>query len=332
MLSLLLFACANKAPTAEITEAPAAEPASAMRAELVVEGKLDERISTEPAELVLFYGGEHKGSMETCGCPKRPRGSLPRLMSYLEASRGANPDVPDVLLHGGYWLEDAMGLDGGLRKDVPVMNQWMLQGMEALDVDVANLSFQDLPGIDPLDELPDWAVSANVTASHGAPAPQPWRVLDRGGVKVGVTAITQQGMTFVMTPDYAVTDPLEGGRAALEAMKSEADVLVLMAFQAPEAAKALAEEFPELDIVIDVNMHREFYEPFTINNAVWVRSHYQTQRLGELRLRLDGGDIVGVLDRKIDLDPQVPDQSELMALVKAARKELAAVQEELYGP
>jgi len=331
MLSLFLFACASKAPVPEVTAAVEEAP-SAMRAELVVEGKVHERVSTEPAELVLFYGGEHKGSMETCGCPKRPRGSLPRLMSYLEASREANPGVPDLLLHGGYWLEDAMGLDGGLRDDVPVMNAWMLQGMDAIAVDVANLSFQDLPGVDPLEAMPEWAVSANVQAADGAPAPAPYRLIERGGVTVGVTAITQQGMTFVMTPDYTITDPVAGGRAALESMKGEADVLVLMAFQAPEAAKALAEEFPELDIVVDVNMHREFYEPFTINNAVWVRSHYQTQRLGELRLRLDGGDVIGVLDRKIDLDPQVPDQSELMGLVKQARKELAAVQEELYGP
>jgi len=213
-----------------------------------------------------------------------------------------------------------------------VMNEWMLQGMEALNVDVANLSFQDLPGVDPLEALPEWAVSANITSAEGTPAPAPYRLLERGDVTVGVTAITQQGMTFVVTPDFTITDPIEGGRAALEAMKDKADVLVLMAFQAPEAAKALAEEFPELDIVIDANMHREFYQPFTINNAVWVRSHYQTQRLGELRLTLDGGDVVGVLDRKIDLDPEVPDQSELMALVKQARKELTAVQEELYGP
>ncbi len=324
MLSLLL-ACA-KAPEVQPL------PAEALRAELVVEGRLKDRVSAEPADLVLFYGGEHKGSMETCGCPRRPRGSLARLASYIEASTAAG-EAPALLLHGGYWLEDAMGLDGELREDVPIMNRWMIEGMEAAGVEVANLSFQDLPGVDPLERMPDWVVSANIQAAAGAPAPARYRILEAGGLRVGVTGITAPGMTFVETPDYSVGDPVAGGLAALEELAPQVDVLVLLSFQAPQAAKALAEAVPELDVVIDTNMHREFYQPFTVGDAVWVRSHYQTQRLGELRLRLDGeGRIAGALDRKIDLDPQIPDDPEIAALARRARKELEAVQEVIYGP
>ena len=48
--------------------------------------------------------------------------------------------------------------------------------------------------------------------------------------------------------------------------------------------------------------------------------------------QLTDGAVTGVLDRKIDLDPQVPDQPELMDLLEEARAELSEVQEALYGP
>ena len=317
---MALAACARPPPPA----------LTAARSELIVEGRLKDRVSAQPADAVIYYAGEHKGSLETCGCPKRPRGSLPRLAAYLEASREASPGVPDALVHGGYWLEDSMGFDGGLREDVPVMNRWMIEGLGALGVDAANLSFQDLPGVLGLEAMPPWVVSANVTAVGDAPAPAPYVVSARGGLKIGVTGITAEGMTFVPTPEYAIGDPVAGALAALAALEGEADLLVLLAFQSPEAARQIAEQSPALDVVVDTSMHREFYEPLTVHRAVWVRSHYQTMRLGELRLQEEGGYVTGAFDRKIDLDPEVPDDAAQKAIMKDARKELEGVQAEMY--
>jgi 2',3'-cyclic-nucleotide 2'-phosphodiesterase (5'-nucleotidase family) len=317
---LTLAACAKPPP-------PALEGA---RSELIVEGKLKDRVSAAPADAVIYYAGEHQGSMETCGCPKRPRGSLPRLASYLEASRAASPGVPDVLVHGGYWFEDSMGFDGALREDVPLMNAWMLQGMEAVGVDAANLSFQDLPGVLELDALPPWVVSANVTAVGDAPTPARFVVIERGDMKIAVTGITDVGMTFILTPQYVVGDPVAGALAALEEMAGAADVLVLLAFQSAAAAREIAEQSDALDVVVDTSMHREFYEPLTVNRAVWVRSHYQTMRLGELRLGVDDGHVTGAFDRKIDLDPEVPDDPALKKMMREAREALEVVQAEIY--
>ena len=325
---LLALGCASKAPPSP----PPAPSAPEGNAELVIEGPLETRVSTWEADLVLFYGGETKGSVETCGCPKRPRGSISRMQAYLRASRAQNTGVPDVLLHGGYLFEDAMGLDGGLRADVPVLNTWMRKGVEALGIDVVNVAYVDLPGFQALDTAPAWGVSANVQGPEGR-SPSSGRLLDADGVKVGVTGITASGMTFVETPDYAVTEPVQAAVTALQDLAGQgADVLVLLAYDAPAAAKEIAARVPELDVVIDTAMHREFYEPFVEGSAVWVRSHYQTMRLGELRLKLDGGRVVGHLDRKIDLDPEVPDDPELFELVVASREAIGAAQEAVFGP
>ena len=45
-------------------------------------------------------------------------------------------------------------------------------------------------------------------------------------------------------------------------------------------------------------------------------------RIGELRLSLSGGRVTGAMDRKIDLDAAMPEQSELTAFARQARAEL----------
>ncbi|MCB9744459.1 MAG: hypothetical protein H6740_17810 [Alphaproteobacteria bacterium] len=327
MILSLLLACVPPPPP------PQAAPTFVEGGELITSGPVDERVSDAPADLVLFYGGEHKGSLETCGCPHRPRGSVTRMQSYLDAARAAQPDTPDLLLMGGYWLEDAQAPDGGLRADAPVMNRWMLEGLAAVKVDAANLTWHDVPGWLALEERPAWAVSANVVAAKpGAPAPPTTLVLEREGLRIGVVGVTSLGSTLGEVGGLRVVDGYRPAKEALLALAPQVDLLVLLSYQSTDIARALVEAVPELDVVIDTGTYRSFDAPILLGETIWVRSHYQTMRLGELRLlrREDGGWALG-LDRKIDLDPEVPDAPELEALMQAARDEIEATQRELFG-
>lgn len=326
--------CAPKVPGgtagAAASSAPA-RPPEALVGELAIDGPLAGRLSTSPADLVIFYGGEHKGSLETCGCPKRPRGSLSRLDAYVDASRAANPDVPSVLVNAGYWLQDAMGFDGKVREDVTIGNAWMVKGVRAVGWDALNVGYPDVAGLTTLapdDGPPLPLVSANVEG----PGIARWVIVDRGGVKVGITGITSAGETLTDIPGYTVNPPASAG-AVLDALAEEADVIVLLAYQATETAVKLAASRPTVDVVVDAALHREWQDPFyTPANAVWVASHLQTMRLGELRLDLDDGRVVGGLGRQIDLDPDMPDDPALLAMQKQARAELDVAQKALYGP
>jgi 2',3'-cyclic-nucleotide 2'-phosphodiesterase (5'-nucleotidase family) len=324
---LLVFACATRAP-----QPPAAASVPSSGAELAVSGPVESRVSTAQAELVLFYAGEHRGSLETCGCPTRPRGSITRMDSYLQASRAANPGQGDLLLHGGYWLEDPSGFEGLTRPDVPVMNRWMVSALEAVGLSAANVGVHDLPGLISLDAVPDWAVSANIVTAPGKAGPKRWVIVERDGLRVGVTGITSQGFTLTVSPDHQVLYPHEPAVEALRELAPQVDVLVLLAYQATDVAREIALAVPELDVVIDTNMHQAFYAPERVGEALWLRSHNQTMRLGELRLMAeDGGGVELVVDRKIDLDPEIPDSPRLAALVTQARDEIEAAQKLAFG-
>jgi 2',3'-cyclic-nucleotide 2'-phosphodiesterase (5'-nucleotidase family) len=332
-LAALLVACAPKpAPPAAATPAgpPIERPATrvALSSELVVEGPVAQRVSTSPADLVVYYGGEHKGSMETCGCPKRPRGSFARFSAYVQASRAANPGVPDLVVNAGYWLQDAMGFDGQLRTDLTLANRWMVDGSRALGWDALNVGYPDVAGLATLvpdGQAPLPLVSANVTG----PGVNRWVILDKGGVRVGVTGITAQGQLLSETPGFTIAPPQSAG-PVLDALAKEVDVVVLLAYQATDVAKALALEHP-VDVVIDAAMWRDYVDPAYAGGAAWVATSFQTMRLGELRLLVSDGAVVGGVARHVDLDPDVPDDPALAALTRKARVELDREQQAIYG-
>jgi 2',3'-cyclic-nucleotide 2'-phosphodiesterase (5'-nucleotidase family) len=294
--------------------------------ELAVEGPLKQRLSAAPADLVVFYAGEQKGSMETCGCPKRPRGSLARLDAYVDAARG---DTPAVLVNGGYWLEDAMGFEGQGRPDVALMNQWMLKGVAEGGWDALNVAPNDLAGLSALDPAA-WSGLPVVSANVSGPGIRPYVVVERGGHRVGITGIAGPGVTLSDTSRWTVSDPATVG-PVLEELAGKADVVVLLAYKAEDAAKALARKH-DVDVIVETNAHREFVDPERVGSAARVASHYQTMRAGELRLTLEKGRVKAAVDRKIDLDPDMPDDPALAKLTRQAREEVDAVQQGMYGP
>ena len=329
LVSLLAGACAKAPPAPAVVLRSGEGP---WQSELVTDGALELRLpQPDGAELVILYGGEEKGSLETCGCPKRPRGSVARQASYEAALRVAQPEVPVVQVDGGYWLEDSMSLEGEPRADVPVLNRWMVAGLQQLQVDALNVGYNDMAGITSLggpeavasEGLP--LVSANVVG----PGVAPYRIVEAGGLKVGITGITTPGVTFLHTPGFAVSDPVKAGKAVLDELRGEVDLVVLLAYGAPESAARLART-GLVDVVVDTNLYRERYAPFVEGQAVWVRSHYQTMRLGELRLQLEDGKIVAALDSKIDMDELIPDHPDVVAIRDVAREEIAVAQRELF--
>ena len=304
-----VLACAPKVQT----QAPASMQMGA--GELVIRGTPLERAQAPDADLVLFYGGEIGGSLGTCGCPDRPRGSMARMASYLHASREAHPGQRDLVLMGGDWLMNPVSPDGSPSAQAPVANGYVAQAFDAMGVDAANVGYGDLPGVLALETLPPWAISTN---TQGLPTS---RVVDLDGVRVGILAITRFGVQPV--PGHSISDAYAPAAAALQELSQSSEVQVLLSYGAGEVAAQLARDFPELDVVIDADMHRGFFAPDTIGEAIWVRSHYQTMRLGELRLDISEGKVGLIVDRKIDLDPLLPDDPVIAALALQAEDALA---------
>jgi 2',3'-cyclic-nucleotide 2'-phosphodiesterase (5'-nucleotidase family) len=293
-----------------------------------VSGSLAERMSAWPADLVVLYAGEHKGSLQTCGCPKRPRGSLARLAAWNDAVRQRDAGVS---VHAGYFLEDAVGFDGVERSDVSLGNGYMARGLALGAWDALNVGFADLPGLARLDPALRAALPL-VSANVRGPGVRPYVVVERGGRRVGITGITRPGVTLSEPPGTTMADPVEAAGPVLAELAGKADVVVLLSYQGEAWAQRLAQAHPAVDVVVDANLHRDAVPPATVGRAAWVRSSYETMRAGELRLDLDAqGAVVGARDRKIDLDPDMPGRPDLTALQVEARRVVDAEQQRIFG-
>jgi 2',3'-cyclic-nucleotide 2'-phosphodiesterase (5'-nucleotidase family) len=316
-----LLACAASKPSV-----PARTEGLELRSVLASDGPLESRLAApDEASLAIFYAGEQKGSLDPCGCPDRPRGGVARTHAYVDAAIAAHPGVPAVVVGGGNFLEDVMGVDGNPRPEVAVMNRYAVAGLGRIGFDALNAGYPDLSGITGLAEggpaagigLP--IVSAN---AHG-PGVWPSRIVAAGDLRVAITGITAPGVSFVPTPAYVVEDPVSAGRAALRQLRQTSDLVVLLSFQAADAARTLARE-GLADVVIDTNLHSTFDEPLRVGRAIWVRSSLTTMQLGELRLTLYEGRIVKAIDRKIDLDDEIAGNVEDEVLADQARRDIAA--------
>ncbi len=276
--------------------------------ELVADGPASARRVRDNADLVLFYGSEHLGSLETCGCPTRPRGSLARLAGYLTPRyRAARPSL---LLHAGHWLDDG-SYRGQLREDVRVANAWMLQGLDAVGWDALSVTPHDLPYLG--QGAPPAALSANVGDVERS------RVVTAGELRVGLTAVSGAG-----------DDPVAALSAVLPDLEARSDLVVVLAHGMGRQARDLLGA-GHIDVLIEAGEFRSRWEPFLEGDTVWVRSHYQTVRLGELRLWVDEGRITAVRDRQIDLDAAIRSAPRLRTLSRQAREAIDAAQRAVFG-
>lgn len=300
-----------------------AEPT--VRGTHVSAGGLASRLAADDADLVLLYGGEQRGDQGDCGCPGDPRGSLGRLETYAGAVQARQ--APVLLLNPGNWLDDPVGVDDHLRADALVRNEHMVQAMEAGSWSALNVTFRDLPYLGQVDRWPDGVVSANARGFTSLPT---HRLYELDGRTVAVTGVTHWAKAYLQPEELEPLDPVASLVALLPELREKADVVVVMTYGLGRRVKEVVEL--DVDVVVEADGLGTLYDPVFQDGTVLVRSHDQTQILGELRLTFDDGTLVRAWDRRIDLDGDLRWPRRWRRRYRRAHADVRAVQEGLFGP
>lgn len=319
MLTLLLIACSKPIP---LPQAQRVGGEDGLAGELVSHGALADRLAPpDDSSVVILYSGEQRGDVAPCGCADTPRGGVPRTAAYMDSI------ADGVRVFGASWLDDGTTLDGQPMADAAVKNGHMIASLEALRVDVANVGLTDAIALSRMDHPP---ILPMVSANIEGPGVSPYAIIERNGLRVGFTGVAAPGHISISTPRYVRHDPSDA-EPVIDELAEHTDLIVLLNDGATSASKKLIRS-GHIDVVIETAKYRAFEVPFRQGSAVWVRSHDQGQRLGELRLTLEDGRVTGATDRKIDLDMSMPDSPSLARIADQAEADLKALDRALFAP
>jgi len=269
--------------------------------EAAVYGPLKLRLAApDDADLAILYGAEQAGMFDGCGCEEGARGGVARVARYAEA---ASATTPTLLVDAGEWLADDADGNGQQTVAVQTANAWMVRGLVDGGWDALNVGWRDLRYLAGA-SFPEVAVSANLEAA-GRPAPNRWRVVERGGLKVGVVGVSSPGRIGTVPEGYSWSDPIDALMQAVPELARQVDVVVVLGYDLGSRGRE-AVSIDGVDVFVDASAWRETWAPLIARDAVWVRPLAQGTRLGELRVRVEGGRIAGLLDRKVVLDEKMP--------------------------
>jgi 2',3'-cyclic-nucleotide 2'-phosphodiesterase (5'-nucleotidase family) len=177
----------------------------------------------------------------------------------------------------------------------------MVKAMNALRYDAWVLGNHEFDwGLDKLTgcvaraEMP--VLAANLDGMTGV---RPYVIREVDGVKVGIVGLTTPGVPNWsrprLIPGLKFADSLETLRRTLPAARQEgAEALVLVAHQGfkesgddhANQVRAIASQFPELDVIIGGHTHREFGE-FRVSGALYTQAGFHGQKLGRVDLVFD---------------------------------------------
>lgn len=155
------------------------------------------------------------------------------------------------------------------------------------------------------------------------PAFQPHRVVQRGGIIVGIIGIAayiiektfpaqaSTGLRFTLGRDELpehIKDLRE--RAGAES------IVVLSHLGFPQDCK-LAAEVGGIDVLLSGHTHNRMLKPVVVNGATIIQSGCHGSFVGRLDIEMDGADVVSIRHRLITLDESITSDANMQDLVDA---------------
>lgn len=263
-------------------ETPAANPAAPKQEKLNKSEKPLFEGWGQPA-LALVLSGEQHGYFEPCGCAENQSGGVSRRHDLIKQ------------LQAKGWPLTSLDLGGTINRSRPQSKlkfQTFLAAMKDMHYSVLNLGPEELKlgaadllayhTPNPKDPLGSLAfVSANVTL-FGSPdlgTPIRSKLLTLGGHKVGVTSVLGTSFRKEVTPegaqvDITIDDPASALRPVIQELQAQQpDLLVLLSHGTLAEGKALAQQFPQFQVVVSSGGAEdpEFDNPQTIGQTLFVQ-------------------------------------------------------------
>jgi hypothetical protein len=217
-------------------------------------------VETDTATIMVIASGETHGMLYPCDCPGDPGGGLAERASVIKKASGADADALLFIDAGGFAGGGMYDENTGGRAADSERTAMTVRAMGVMHYDAVAVGDDDLQyGAAWLAKTADAAgvplVSANCSLSDAKSFVPAYRVVVKSGVRFAVTALTSPERLFPTDDSCRVLPPVASLRKIWKEMAASADFRVIISHLGEEMSSALADSFPECDII--VNGHRK---------------------------------------------------------------------------
>ncbi|MBN1349526.1 hypothetical protein JXJ21_08965 [candidate division KSB1 bacterium] len=237
--------------------------------------------------VTLVFTTRNNGVLRDCGCALECQGGLPERMTLFKALRKVQ--AQSIFLDSGGFFSTM----GRQRND-----EIVIRAYESLKYDAIAISEQEF--------IDGWEffeakllrskcalVSANlIEKATGKLLVQPFRIVEAGDVRIGITAITSESIfRYMPAAKYdrlEILPWLDALQKTLENIGSRADIRVLLAQVTRQELMTVAEEVEGIDVIVQ---GYQAYVPETgferLHDTIVISAGVDGQQVGRLDLHLD---------------------------------------------
>lgn len=165
----------------------------------------------------------------------------------------------------------------------------------------------------------------------------PWRIVERGGLRVGVIGIASPIVDKTMPPQFSEgvrftngDEELPGTISALRKGESVDLIVVLSHLGFPQDVK-LARETNGIDVIVSGHTHNRMKEAIVENGAIIFQSGCHGSFVGRLDLEVDKGRVVNYRHSLIPIDDTIADDDAVARLIGEALAPSRAEMSEVVG-
>jgi hypothetical protein len=231
-----------------------------------------------PQRLVILVSGDSRGYLEPCGCRRDQAGGLPGRATVIGQARAPAKLVLDV-----------GNLAAGGRPHELLKLRYLMQGMETIGYDAVNLGRREAElDLETLRKAMGEArlafVSANVVEKGSRkPVAEPFRILRRGSLALGVTGVAAAS-PYEVGPGLEVRPAVEALAEVVPGLKRCCDYLIVLAFTDEETIREIAAKFHEVDCILGGDVPQSSGAAQEVNRAILFNVVDRGKVIGEIQL------------------------------------------------
>jgi hypothetical protein len=294
---------------------------------LCIGGGAEARGAESGRSVAVAASAETHGMLRACDCRPEPGGGFAARAALIDSIRAERPVL--VLDAGGFAAGGMYDADTEGRERDSVRTRAALHAMGMIGYDAVAIGDEELRY-----DLRDFVrtaaesgvplISANVTFRDSTRAAAPFRVVERGGVRFGITAVSAPERLLSRDPSAAVSDPIAAIEAIWDSLGRISDARIILSHCGERFARVLARRFPESALIVNGHRKNSVEPAFTEGGVTVMQFGFQGKRLSYAEVTMRDSGAGAARYRWLRVAEHAPRDSAVLSAIARIEQEASA--------